>query len=55
MQIKLLVAISFFIPALVIAQAPIIAPPVVVGTPSAGTPGAHSGGVAKPSAAPCSS
>jgi len=53
MKIKLLVAASFFIPAMVMAQgAPKIEAPVVAGTPSAGTPGSNSGGVAKPAAAP---
>ena len=35
MKIKLLVATSFFIPALAMAQAPKIEPPVVAGTPRA--------------------
>lgn len=34
MKIKLLVAAAFFIPALAMAQAPKIEPPVVAGTPS---------------------
>ena len=52
MKFKLLVVISFFISTLVMAQAPVMAPLVVAGTPSAGTPGANGGGVAKPAAAP---
>ncbi len=46
MKFKLLITAISFIPVMVMAQAPVIAPPA-----AAGTPGANGGPVAKPPAA----
>jgi len=43
MKLKLLVVISFFISTLVTAEAPVIAPPVVVVTPKAVRPSGNPG------------
>lgn len=51
MKFKSLLLVVAFIPAMVMAQAHLIVPPVGSGTPSAGTPGANGGGI-KPGGVP---